>query len=112
MDGRCPRPRTHVVRGLVLCRRYRAYFQLEKYVLYDIEQSQGSTGRSLPGHVFYAAFEAECRYYRGALRCRCFRSEEHTSELPSLMRISSAVFCLKQKTHIYCTIILYSIKNY
>src|SRR3546814_1067054 len=26
------------------------------------------------------------------------RSEEHTSELQSLMRISSAVFCLKTKT--------------
>src|SRR3546814_1009795 len=26
------------------------------------------------------------------------RSEEHTSELQSLMRISSAVFCLKHKT--------------
>src|SRR3546814_6357948 len=25
-----------------------------------------------------------------------FRSEEHTSELPSLMRISYAVFCLKK----------------
>src|SRR3546814_4888766 len=29
------------------------------------------------------------------------RSEEHTSELQSLMRISYAVFCLKKKTHIY-----------
>src|SRR3546814_2571901 len=29
------------------------------------------------------------------------RSEEHTSELQSLMRISYAVFCLKQKTHIH-----------
>src|SRR3546814_1923488 len=28
------------------------------------------------------------------------RSEEHTSELQSLMRISYAVFCLKQKTQI------------
>src|SRR3546814_6675113 len=28
--------------------------------------------------------------------CRC-RSEEHTSELQSLMRISYAVFCLKKK---------------
>src|SRR3546814_1620071 len=28
---------------------------------------------------------------------RCDRSEEHTSELPSLMRISYAVFCLKNK---------------
>src|SRR3546814_9293005 len=29
---------------------------------------------------------------------RCARSEEHTSELQSLMRISYAGFCLKQKT--------------
>src|SRR3546814_4156416 len=28
------------------------------------------------------------------------RSEEHTSELQSLMRISYAVFCLKKKTNI------------
>src|SRR3546814_2816117 len=42
-----------------------------------------------------------------------FRSEEHTSELQSLMRISYAVFCLKKKKHndtssysryTYCTI--------
>src|SRR3546814_2024432 len=29
------------------------------------------------------------------------RSEDHTSELQSLMRISYAVFCLKQKNHTY-----------
>src|SRR3546814_3432647 len=29
---------------------------------------------------------------------RTYRSEEHTSELQSLMRISYAVFCLKKKT--------------
>src|SRR3546814_2901368 len=29
--------------------------------------------------------------------CPCSRSEEHTSELQSLMRISYAVFCLKKK---------------
>src|SRR3546814_10704160 len=29
------------------------------------------------------------------------RSEEHTSELQSLMRISYAVFCLKKKKHKY-----------
>src|SRR3546814_8721156 len=28
-----------------------------------------------------------------------YRSEEHTSELQSLMRISYAVFCLKKKKH-------------
>src|SRR3546814_3040340 len=32
-------------------------------------------------------------------RRRCGRSEEHTSELKSLMRISYAVFCLKKKKH-------------
>src|SRR3546814_20879927 len=31
-------------------------------------------------------------------RTMIFRSEEHTSELQSLMRISYAVFCLKKKT--------------
>src|SRR3546814_3840057 len=30
----------------------------------------------------------------------CLRSEEHTSELQSLMRISYAVFCLNKKKHI------------
>src|SRR3546814_3938118 len=32
------------------------------------------------------------------LACRS-RSEEHTSELQSLMRLSYAVFCLQKKTH-------------
>src|SRR3546814_10272931 len=32
------------------------------------------------------------------------RSEEHTSELQSLMRISYAVFCLKEKKHAHTTI--------
>src|SRR3546814_2404496 len=32
------------------------------------------------------------------------RSEEHTSELQSLMRISYAVFCLKKKTILHNTI--------
>src|SRR3546814_4007917 len=33
----------------------------------------------------------------GPDHARCGRSEEHTSELQSLMRISYAVFCLKKK---------------
>src|SRR3546814_7924059 len=32
-------------------------------------------------------------------RMELFRSEEHTSELQSLMRISYAVFCLKKKNN-------------
>src|SRR3546814_2262687 len=36
---------------------------------------------------------------RDVLADRAQRSEEHTSELQSLMRISYAVFCLKKKTN-------------
>src|SRR3546814_5262685 len=36
----------------------------------------------------------------GRVRVDPRRSEEHTSELQSLMRISYAVFCLKKKTKI------------
>src|SRR3546814_5286881 len=36
-------------------------------------------------------------YCRGRLFRTARRSEEHTSELQSLMRISYAVFCLKKK---------------
>src|SRR3546814_7483062 len=40
------------------------------------------------------------------------RSEEHTSELQSLMRTSYAVFCLKKKTKTYINTLLYhQIKN-
>src|SRR3546814_9363761 len=42
------------------------------------------------------AWSALFRKARG-FRRSCNRSEEHTSELQSLMRISYAVFCLKKK---------------
>src|SRR3546814_4190439 len=38
---------------------------------------------------------------RRGVRIRRARSEEHTSELQSLMRISYAVFCLKKKKYKY-----------
>src|SRR3546814_3994747 len=43
--------------------------------------------------------DADQKGARDLLRVRgvVFRSEEHTSELQSLMRISYAVFCLKKK---------------
>src|SRR3546814_3893797 len=40
------------------------------------------------------------------------RSEEHTSELQSLMRISYAVFCLKKKTKTKIRIIIYYSNRY
>src|SRR3546814_2188427 len=48
---------------------------------------------------------ARLHYLTGqaAYRERAERSEEHTSELQSLMRISYAVFCLQKHTHTYIT---------
>src|SRR3546814_3490153 len=39
------------------------------------------------------------RLWAGTIPGALFRSEEHTSELQSLMRLSYAVFCLKKKNH-------------
>src|SRR3546814_1505767 len=55
-------------------------------------------------HWFLSLADARSKidaWRRGYNECRphtFLRSEEHTSELQSLMRISYAVFCLKKKT--------------
>src|SRR3546814_7352651 len=65
----------------------------------DILHQHGRSGNPLGDDFDYRkAFEA--LDYAGVKR-----SEEHTSELQSLMRISYAVFCLKKKTQ---TVILLS----
>src|SRR3546814_10712342 len=51
-------------------------------------------------HLAGPAFE-ECAYPIGLQPCDGRRSEEHTSELQSLMRISYAVFCLKKTSNIH-----------
>src|SRR3546814_4253678 len=50
----------------------------------------------VPASLPHAGSPAGCRRSSGFRR----RSEEHTSELQSLMRISYAVFCLKKKKKI------------
>src|SRR3546814_2177858 len=71
-------------------------------------RSSGSTGR-VGGIPILRATGAPARFRfrrRGGSHlppgarpaAGCARSEEHTSELQSLMRISYAVFCLKKKT--------------
>src|SRR3546814_10122474 len=42
-------------------------------------------------------WEAFASYAFNKSHSTCYRSEEHTSELQSLMRITYAVFCLKKK---------------
>src|SRR3546814_7777743 len=55
-------------------------------------------------HVDDVGAEPLARDLEGEERAgRIFRSEEHTSELQSLMRISYAVFCLKKKNKTYTT---------
>src|SRR3546814_1032118 len=51
--------------------------------------------------------EPRWRSARTAIR----RSEEHTSELQSLMRISYAVFCLQKKTYTLSYATLYTHQN-
>src|SRR3546814_2118124 len=62
-----------------------------------------SLGRSAQAARCFAAVEplvvAEVARHRVGLAADRQRSEEHTSELQSLMRTSYAVFCLKKKTH-------------
>src|SRR3546814_4088326 len=56
------------------------------------------TPRILAVNIFALALLAGGFFYLDSYRSRIEdRSEEHTSELQSLMRISYAVFCLKKK---------------
>src|SRR3546814_2415076 len=54
------------------------------------------------GHVLFQILGDE-KFFQPANRIALLpaRSEEHTSELQSLMRISYAVFCLKKKKNSY-----------
>src|SRR3546814_4245898 len=52
-----------------------------------------------------------CSCRQAALEDSSARSEEHTSELQSLMRISYAVFCLKKKKNHTPTIQLHNIQH-
>src|SRR3546814_5257899 len=56
---------------------------------HDLQRLHRPALRTVPG--------ASARALPPAGRRRGLRSEEHTSELQSLMRISYAVFCLKKK---------------
>src|SRR3546814_1350802 len=62
----------------------------------------GAVGAALSPHVRVSGaldrIEADLRQPALPVARRADRSEEHTSELQSLMRISYAVFCLKKKT--------------
>src|SRR3546814_1229845 len=64
------------------------------------ERPGACLGRGLPGQAHCCPVKrwASMKFEAWTLLGCCMRSEEHTSELQSLMRISYAVFCLKKKT--------------
>src|SRR3546814_4861696 len=83
-------------------------FAVRKSPPQTAEENRGATGEYFwdgmastlfwvdPANRLTAVFFVQTIPYDGTLH-RDFRSEEHTSELQSLMRISYAVFCLKKK---------------
>src|SRR3546814_8384046 len=73
---------------LILLAPILAAIHARSFVRLSRHASQKNTG---PGYRFGGG--AQCRLPPAKLP----RSEEHTSELQSLMRISYAVFCLKKK---------------
>src|SRR3546814_7494480 len=89
--------------------------QLDGFVLHDVSlcslqtveihpvpmrrpshQERKLDARNRPARNVLSIKDQELRPFLGEMGDRR-RSEEHTSELKSLMRISSAVFCLKKK---------------
>src|SRR3546814_2963171 len=63
-----------------------------------VAADRGARGEAGRGWVSGGPRARNPRESRVAARDARVRSEEHTSELQSLMRISYAVFCLKKKT--------------
>src|SRR3546814_2813346 len=106
--GANPRDRQHLIDyasgdgemrclGLIAL-RFRLSADLLKFAARAAEQVE------VVGNAAADSIEVEFRITRQPRQRSRFeagtgRSEEHTSELQSLMRISYAVFCLKKKTH-------------
>src|SRR3546814_6535268 len=84
------RPNWNAARGPRLQRRHRRQ---------GLARRGGATGQTAPRHGRKNRKTWKLRGKVGGSRGEpCPRSEEHTSELQSLMRNSSAVFCLNKKT--------------
>src|SRR3546814_6652318 len=71
-----------------------AAFRGKRYAVFGLARSGLAAVRAL------VASGADVIAWDDNEAARQARSEEHTSELQSLMRISYAVFCLKKKTQI------------
>src|SRR3546814_6221841 len=72
-------------------------------VLHTIEERSQSTSKEVVVRICVATVGVATLFYlliiAAAVHATPWKSEEHTSELQSLMRISYAVFCLKKKKY-------------
>src|SRR3546814_3573085 len=81
--------------------------QLSKELGFVVPLVKVTDDLSLPGNCYRISVAGvivgEDEVYPNEMLALVSRSEEHTSELQSLMRISYAVFCLKTNRTIMCT---------
>src|SRR3546814_2101111 len=96
---------THFFKGCDGCLRFgREHHALKRYTLLGAQRCHNDLAGTAPHareirrvqiHSWHVAEPGP--------ELPAFRSEEHTSELQSLMRISYAVSCLKKKTNTHTT---------
>src|SRR3546814_7743899 len=92
-------PVADIARPVRLCRRQRLG---RRYFGGGFRPGAGGVASGAPGHAGIGIGDDERGLSRRLSRTR---SEEHTSELQSLMRISYAVFCLKKKKNVKHTLV-------
>src|SRR3546814_2281585 len=81
---------------------YTTLFRSQRiFVLLAAALVETDEARLVARRIFAQAADRDHRVEHGHIGAE--RSEEHTSELQSLMRISYAVFCLKKKKTIHNT---------
>src|SRR3546814_2860384 len=83
---------------------YTTLFRSSPYAVAQAYALRGDADKTVewleraPAHdIFFMLADPLILRFRNDPHLIAFRSEEHTSELQSLMRISYAVFCLKKK---------------
>src|SRR3546814_2742461 len=81
---------------------YTTLFRSRVLPIFPLEGVLLLPGGRLPLNIFEPRYLASRKKHPNS-RSLSPRSEEHTSELQSLMRISYAVFCLKKKSNIVHT---------
>src|SRR3546814_10618147 len=89
-------PRQADMCPLASARKEDAMIRAALYARYSSDQ-QSSTSIADQQRICRERAAREGWQIEGAYEDAAIRSEEHTSELQSLMRISYAVFCLKKK---------------